>query len=121
VYALLATLEFMNSFGWPEIYSKVDSLAERATTLLKDHGFQVITPDRARGGIISIRHPASAGIVRALATESIHVEDRDSVIRASPHFYNNGEDIERFVSALARVTGNNTQAMADAHLQDSGG
>jgi selenocysteine lyase/cysteine desulfurase len=103
VYALHSSLEYMRSLGWDEIHAQVDNLALRAIASLRSHGFSVITPDRAHGGIVSIQHPAASHLVRALAVQSIFVEDRGPIVRASPHFYNTEEDVDRFVSALARA------------------
>ena len=102
VYALLASLQYLRSVGWEAIHSRVDHLASFTITSLRDRGFQVITPESARGGIVSIQHPEASRVVRALAEQAIFVEDRGGVIRVSPHFYNTEEDIEHFVSALAR-------------------
>jgi selenocysteine lyase/cysteine desulfurase len=102
IYALQASLEFMRNVGWDEIHAQVDSLALRAIASLRSRGFEVITPDRAHAGIVSIQHPSASGLVQALASQAIFVEDRGPVVRASPHFYNTEEDIDRFVGALAR-------------------
>ena len=102
VYALQASLEYMRNIGWEEIHAQVDSLALRAIASLRSRGFEVITPYGAHAGIVSIRHPAASALVSALADQSIFVEDRGPVVRASPHFYNTEEDIDRFISALAR-------------------
>jgi selenocysteine lyase/cysteine desulfurase len=102
VYALHASLQFMSACGWEAIYEQVDALALRAIASLRDHGFEVITPPEAHGGIVSIQHPRASALVRDLSEQSIFVEDRGPVVRVSPHFYNTAEDIDRFVSALAR-------------------
>lgn len=102
IYALLASLEYLASVGWQAIYRQVDQLALRAIGSLRRRGFEVITPVHAHGGIVSIQHPSASTLVQALAEQSIFVEDRGPVVRASPHFYNTEEDIDRFVSALAR-------------------
>jgi selenocysteine lyase/cysteine desulfurase len=100
VYALHASLQFMRSFGWEAIYQRVDALALRAISSLRERGFEVITPTEAHGGIVSIQHPGASSLVRDLSEQSIFVEDRGPVVRASPHFYNTEEDIDRFVTAL---------------------
>ena len=102
VYALQGTLDFMRSVGWDVIHGRVASLARRTMELLRGHGFEIITPADAHGGIVSIQHESASTLVRSLADQAIFVEDRGPVVRASAHFYNNDEDIERFVSALAR-------------------
>lgn len=102
IYALVASLRYLRSFGWEEIYARVDSLASHTISALRRRGLNVITPEHARGGIVSFQHPAASSLVRALAAESIFVEDRGPVVRVSPHFYNTEAEIDRFVSALAR-------------------
>jgi cysteine desulfurase / selenocysteine lyase len=102
IYTLQASLEFMRNIGWDAIYAQVDALALRAIASLRSRGFEVITPYGAHAGIVSIEHPAASVLVGALADQSIFIEDRGPVVRASPHFYNTEEDIDRFVSALAR-------------------
>jgi cysteine desulfurase/selenocysteine lyase len=102
IYALQASLEFMRTLGWNDIHAQVEHLALRSIASLRSRGFEVITPDRAHAGIVSIRHPCASSLVQALAEQSIFVEDRGPVVRASPHFYNTEEDVDRFVKALAR-------------------
>ena len=101
IYALLASLQYLRSLDWEKIYARVDSLAAHTIASLRSRDFNVITPERARGGIVSIQHPAASNLVRVLAEQSIFVEDRGPVVRVSPHFYNTEEEIDRFVSALA--------------------
>jgi selenocysteine lyase/cysteine desulfurase len=102
VYALQASLEYMRSIGWTAIHAQVDKLALRAIGSLGSRGFNVVTPVHAHAGIVSIQHPSASALVQALADQSIFVEDRGPVVRASPHFYNTDDDIDRFVSALVR-------------------
>lgn len=102
IYALLASLEYLQSVGWDNIHVQVNALAHRAIVDLHAKGFDVVTPENGYAGIVSVRHPEASRIVRALAQERIFVEDRDSIVRASPHFYNTDEDVDCFISALAR-------------------
>ncbi len=102
IYALQASLEHLRSLGWDNIHAQVNRLARRAIATLQTQGFDVVTPDNGHAGIVSIRHPEASRLVRELAQDKIFVEDRDSIVRASPHFYNTDEDIDRFISALAR-------------------
>lgn len=103
VYALLASLQYLRSLGWDAIHTRVDRLAAFTIASLRGRGFEVITPENARGGIVSVQHPEASRLVRRLAEQSIFVEDRSGVIRISPHFYNTEEDIDRCVSALAHA------------------
>lgn len=100
IYALHATLKFLDAQGWRSIHERVEQLVARAMRGLRAGGFDVVTPEGAHAGIVSIRHPQSTALVDSLARESILVEDGYPYVRVSPHFYNTNEDIDRFLSAL---------------------
>ena len=102
IYALHATLQYLDALGWQDIYSQVDRLTARLSTELQARGFDSTTPHDSRAGIISIRHPDAARLVAALAAESISVEHGAPFLRVSPHFYNTDADVDRFIGALAR-------------------
>jgi selenocysteine lyase/cysteine desulfurase len=46
-----------------------------------------------------------AGLVEGLAAEGIHVASRIGRLRVSPHVYNDDDDADRFVAALAERLG----------------
>jgi cysteine desulfurase/selenocysteine lyase len=100
IYALGASLEFLESLGWDAIFRRVAQLAGRAGEALRAYGFEVLTPPEAAAGIVSVRHDDAAEVVRELTEEGIYVEDREGIVRASPHFYNTEAQIDRFVAAL---------------------
>jgi len=105
IYALDASLAFLGSLSWEAIFGQVARLASRLSEQLLQHGFEVLTPRSAAAGIISVRCNDSRERVERLARQSIFVEDRDSILRASPHFYNTEAEVDRFVAALARHSG----------------
>ena len=105
IYALDASLAFLGSLGWEIIFRQVAHLASRLSDQLLQHGFDVLTPRSAGAGIVSIRCNDSREQVDRLARQSIFVEDRESIVRASPHFYNTEAEVDRFVAALARHSG----------------
>jgi cysteine desulfurase / selenocysteine lyase len=102
IYALGASLGFLGALGWEAIFHQVARLSARLSDQLLAHGFEVLTPRAAAAGIVSIRCNDSRERVERLAQESIFVEDRDSILRASPHFYNTEAEIDRFVAALGK-------------------
>ncbi|MHB8812189.1 MAG: aminotransferase class V-fold PLP-dependent enzyme [Steroidobacteraceae bacterium] len=102
IYALGASLAFLGSLGWQAIFDHVARLSSRLSARLGGDGFEVLTPRAATAGIVSIRRDDAAELVERLARESIFVEDRDSILRASPHFYNTEAEIDRLVEALAK-------------------
>jgi selenocysteine lyase/cysteine desulfurase len=104
LYALHATLLHLRSVGWENIHARVAQLSVHAALALRRSGLDVLTPERAHAGIISFRHPQGPALVQALASQSIFVEDGGAVVRVSPHFYNTEEEVDRFVSALERLS-----------------
>jgi cysteine desulfurase / selenocysteine lyase len=102
IYVLRGTLAYLKELGWQRIEERVHSLASRAIASLRKRGLDVLTPERAHGGIVSVRHPLAATWVRSLADKGILVEDADPIVRASTHFYNTEEEVDRFVDELVR-------------------
>jgi selenocysteine lyase/cysteine desulfurase len=102
IYALGASLAFLGALGWEAIFERVAQLSSRLSDRLRGDGFEVLTPRAATAGIVSVRRDDAAALVERLARQSIFVEDRDSILRASPHFYNTGAEIDRFVEALTK-------------------
>jgi cysteine desulfurase / selenocysteine lyase len=102
IYALGASLAFLGSLGWEAIFRRVAQLSSRLSDQLLRHGLELLTPRAATAGIVSIRRDDAGELVERLTQESIFVEDRDSILRASPHLYNTETEIDRFVTALMR-------------------
>jgi selenocysteine lyase/cysteine desulfurase len=70
------------------------------------HQIRVRTPrpwsDRA--GIVSLDLGRHAGeTVRKLRDQGVIVAEKDGHLRASLHFYNNEDDVDRFIAALFAV------------------
>jgi len=133
VYALQASLEFMRTLGWEEIHApRGTNLALRAIGSLRSRGFSEVITAGPRLNARYCVDPASGRLgpwSAALAEQSIFVEDRGPVVRASPHFYNTEEDIDRFVRRAraqcltARATIRTTHSMQRERLlkDDVGG
>jgi cysteine desulfurase / selenocysteine lyase len=100
IFALQATLQHLKEVGWKTIHERVDTLARRLLTGLRDEGFNVLTPQSSHGGIVSIRDPRATSIVGMLARHGIVVEDANPIVRVSAHFYNDERDIDSLVGAL---------------------
>ena len=100
IYALSASLDFLENIGWQSIYQRVAQLSDLAHAQLSHRGWCVATPLAARAGIVSIVHPYAMQIVAALNGQGVRVEERAGLVRASPHFYNTESEVLRFVEAL---------------------
>jgi cysteine desulfurase / selenocysteine lyase len=102
ICALAATLEHIESeVGWLNVFARVDSLTSALSTELEARGVSVITPRRARAGIVSCAVPEPDRVRDSLAARQIYVESREGCLRISPHFYNTHQDIRVCVDALA--------------------
>ncbi len=104
-FGLRASLDLFLEAGQPAIADRIHALAEQTLDGARALGYVPYRErDRASGsGIVSIRKEGvdSAGMAAALASKRVSVAARHGWIRVSPHFYNEPEDIERFLELLA--------------------
>ncbi|MGD8229165.1 MAG: aminotransferase class V-fold PLP-dependent enzyme [Desulfobacteraceae bacterium] len=105
IYALGAALELLMEADVEKVYAHVMALNHLLYEGLKERKVRILTPMGAneRSGILSFipsSDPKSLHIF--LTEEMIRVSLRNQMIRLSPHFYNNKDDIERFFQALDR-------------------
>jgi selenocysteine lyase/cysteine desulfurase len=105
MYALAATLEFMGALGWQAIEDRVSSLTGLLHRKLVAAGWNVVTPLQSRGGIIAVQDRNAPATVARLLAEGVEVEARAGNVRVSPHFYNNEQDLRRFLDVLGRNPG----------------
>lgn len=104
IFALEASLAYMERVGWQRIYQQVKELTEGLMTSLEERGVQVKTPRHTRAGIVSCTVPDPKAVREALASRGIVVEAREGSLRISPHFYNTDGDVQAFLDGLAQVT-----------------
>jgi cysteine desulfurase / selenocysteine lyase len=104
---LKAALELLSSVGVDAIAGRVKELTDHLVARLADNGYRVVSP-RGEGqwsGGVSFVSPTHdhANIVRTLRREH-HTEIalREKRLRASPHFYNTIEQIDRLIEHLPR-------------------
>jgi selenocysteine lyase/cysteine desulfurase len=102
---LKASLELLLSLGVEAVGARIRSLTDRLIDGLISRGYAIVSP-RGEGqwsGIVSFTspvHPHEA-IVRELRKQrKIEIAQREGRLRASPHFYNTEEQIDRLVAAL---------------------
>jgi selenocysteine lyase/cysteine desulfurase len=97
-------MEMMADWGAAAIAQRVAMLTERIADGVRDIGVSVPKPRVRAPHILSLGfdHGMPNGLVGRLAGEGIHVADRLGRMRISPHVFNDEEDADRFVAALAR-------------------
>jgi selenocysteine lyase/cysteine desulfurase len=97
-------MELMAEWGSAAIVARLKMLTGRIADGLQNTGVRV--PDaRVRAPhLLSLGFPGGmpAGLVEGLAGEGIYVAPRLGRMRISPHVYNDEEDVDRFVAALAK-------------------
>lgn len=105
IYALGAAIELLMEVDIEKACDQVMALNDLLYEGLKERKAQIVTPMGAneRSGILSfIPSTDSKSLYDFLTKEMIRVSVRNQMIRLSPHFYNNKDDIERFFQALDR-------------------
>jgi selenocysteine lyase/cysteine desulfurase len=104
IYAGIAGIELMREIGVAETREHVNRLNERLIAGVDELGGTVVTPREAerRGALVCIRSTDAPALVRALAGEGVVTSERDSNLRVSPHAYNNEDDIDAVLAALAK-------------------
>jgi selenocysteine lyase/cysteine desulfurase len=96
-------MEMMAEWGAAEVAQRLQMLTMRIAAGLRDIGISVPESRMRAPHILSLgfNDGMPAGLVEGLATEGVYVAARLRRLRISPHVYNDEEDVERFVAALA--------------------
>ena len=105
IYALGAALELLMEVEVEKAYAHVMVLNDLLYEGLKERKVQIVTPmgTDERSGILSFTPPSDPKSLHVfLSKEMIRVSLRSQMIRLSPHFYNNKDDIDRFFQVLDR-------------------
>ena len=109
--ALGASLEMLLDEGIDRVWAQVEALTAQLHAGLSELGLAVTSPrdDAAeRSGIVAFAPPKgvdAASAAARLETLGTVVAVRAGRLRASPHFYNRPEQIDRLVERLAAVAG----------------
>jgi selenocysteine lyase/cysteine desulfurase len=104
IYALGAAIDLLLELGVDAIGRRVLELTDRLCEQLKARGAEIASP-RAAGqssGIVAFRLPdeAPGKTAARLRAAGVFVVARRGCVRASPHFYNSPEDLDRLIRAL---------------------
>jgi cysteine desulfurase/selenocysteine lyase len=103
-FGLRAALDYLLSVGIESIAQHVVALADRIAAGAGRKGYRILgfrTPASA-SGIVSVRKDGvdSRVIANRLREQRIIVAPRQGWVRASPHFYNSPDDVDRLIEAL---------------------
>ncbi len=105
IFGLGAAIDLLLELEVSAIGERVLALTDRLVAGLRARGAKIASPREpgAASGIVSFSIPGErpADTVRRLRAERIFVTERRGGVRASPHFYNSEDEVDRLVSALA--------------------
>lgn len=104
LYAAKAGLAFLRDVGVAESFKHSLNLHQQLREGVLALGGKLATPadDLHHGAMLGIKSTDDHALVDRLAEEKVIVSCRDGNLRVSPHFYNNSEDIDRCLAALAK-------------------
>lgn len=104
-YGLEQSLKLLSDTGLKEIDSYLLDLTDTLCDSLAAKDYEVVSSRRPgeRSAIVCIKHKGGMdckSIADKLMAENIVISPRNDIIRISPHFYNNMEDVQRLLEAL---------------------
>ena len=103
IYALGAAMDLLQELGIEKIYRNVLNINDLLLQGLMDRDVRIMTPmgREERSGILSfIPSSDPKPLYQFLNQKNIVVSLRNDMIRISPHFYNNEDDVRNFFDAL---------------------
>jgi len=104
-YAAEAGLRMLLRVGAPAVERRIVALTRRCMERLAGIGWASVTPtqDERRGATVALPSRDSARLTAELMQRDIVTSHRDANVRASFHFYNNEDDVDAFVAAVAAL------------------
>lgn len=106
MHAFGASLEMLLEVGPARIESRILELTDRLAAGLRRLGAEIVSPWGAgqRSGIVNFRLGSDPEKLRnALLARGFFLRMRAGGIRVAPHFYNDEDDIDRLLHALAAL------------------
>lgn len=104
--ALDASAGLFLEVGTREVERRVIELTDGLIERLRRVGCEIASPlePEERSGIVCFRHPTEEAdaVVACLADEGIAAASRMGVVRLSPHFYNDEQEIAEAVAVIGR-------------------
>ena len=103
IYALNASLGLFRDFGTDKVEENVLANSKQLIAELERIGIEPllsVSDGKYISGIVSFRHKEANSILEVLQEKKIEAAVREGILRISPHFYNNTEDIGRLIEGL---------------------
>ncbi len=86
--------------GTKQIEERINQLVGWLRRKIESLGLKIITPEKSGGisGIVSFEVNNPDGLVKTLSAERVFVSVRARRVRVSIHFYNDEDDLRRFIN-----------------------
>ena len=103
---LAEALKLIDELGIKSVEKRILEITDYLCDCLEERGFEIFSSRREgeKSGIVSffVRGRNPEKVRESLRRKGIIVSARDGRLRASPHYYNSLEEVDRFVKALPR-------------------
>ena len=104
IWGLDAATRMQLVLGTEQIQRHILALTSRAVEGLRSRGYEIVSPfgDDERSGIVSFRHRGirAEDIADRLKISGVDVAVRGGALRISPSYYNDAQEIDRFLQTL---------------------
>jgi len=105
-YAAAPGIDIINQVGVDPIRRRSLELTRRLINRARERGWCVHTPeaDDERGGTVTLDIPHGPEVLKELLSRDILVDYRPQAgLRASPHFYNTEDEVDRLIDNIASI------------------
>lgn len=106
IIVLNSSLEFFGKCGYDYIHQRILANSLYLAERLREIGIKTVLEkinDQNIAGIISIKFENAQHAIKKLEAANIICSLREGVIRISPHFYNNREDLDYLIEKLKKM------------------
>jgi len=101
-----AVMDFRSQFGEEKIYERVYENALYLKKELKKMGVKLLSRIEDRSGIVTFYCKNASHLCEQLLQKGVVVRDRgENLLRVSPHYYNNQQDLEIFLKEVKQLEG----------------
>jgi cysteine desulfurase / selenocysteine lyase len=104
IWGMDAATRMQLALGTEQIQRHILALTSRAVEGLRSRGYEIVSPfsDDERSGIVSFRHRGikAEDIAERLKIGGVDVAVRGGALRISPSYYNDAQEIDRFLQTL---------------------
>jgi selenocysteine lyase/cysteine desulfurase len=98
--ACSASLDWIQGVGVEQIEAYKQPMLARLQEVLRQRGWQVVTPPDTRASIVTVAYPNASQLESRLSPHKIEITLRGNSARVSPSVYNDMDDIEAFLAAI---------------------